>query len=384
MSVTETAPRPIPEPVDMISRQQWEVAKSEEYTQGWMKDSVHESNDDYDFLAVNPQRTIDYKRPDRDVWPANHMFSKMSEQDLESLSHVDVLRGSEAGRLLLKGLIDMSDAKSVGQAGEALLRLENERIKDSLDSAVNVYDNFEDAIEIIRQSIKLGNLPEHLAVRLEQGLEHLVVMPGDRLFMNGTEGSYNPSTNSVKLSYESDSNIDDEVKKDIVVHEVIHQLSGGTYRQKRYDQTRTRIGFEEGLYSRKYVGINEAITEHLSISAIGGGYETISPEARNENGLKNYPVYEVYREALSEFIEQSNGQITIDMVIDAYFEDNGETPNTQARRTLTRAARGVYGAGALRKLEQLCQNPDLNTKEDFASELNKMKLAARAYEKARK
>jgi hypothetical protein len=94
-------------------------------------------------------------------------------------------------------------------------------------------------------------------------------------------------------------------------------------------------------------GLNEAVTEHLSLALLNGGFETIDPDKRQ--GEKSG--YYSYRKVLADFIEKSGGHITIKTILHAYFEDGGPSGSTVARRAMMRELVDTYGYGSLKKLE---------------------------------
>ena len=197
-------------------------------------------------------------------------------------------------------------------------------------------------------AVERGYIPPNVAERLPDALNKTKVMVSDGIIMNehNAAGSYHREEDELRIAHDM---IDDDFAKEILVHEVTHKLSGGTF----FDQYRQRSGVSNCL--------NEAKTEYITQGLLHGDFETITPTY--ETGR----IYGDYRDLLSAFVQKSGGIIDVKTLIAAYFEDTTPQGNFGARRALVQQTTQAYGRGALVKLEQLMKATVVHDAEHMAA-----------------
>lgn len=139
-----------------------------------------------------------------------------------------------------------------------------------------------------------------------------------------------------------------------LTHELIHKISGGTFRMPKVgsiEYTRLRAGLssykKSGILNR--VGLNEAVTQHVALGVMTGDFATLDPDKRADRDTG----YFGYRKILAAFIGRSQGVVDAKTVTNAYFEDTGPQESFDLRRKLVREVTAAYGSGALSKLNTL-------------------------------
>ncbi len=185
-------------------------------------------------------------------------------------------------------------------------------------------------------------------------------------------------TGFVAAYYESDSDdigVFDDMKElgenyvENLVHEYSHKISGGTFRltepeSATYD--RKRVGFGTEMKQSRYskTGLNEAITQHMTMGILTGDFGTLDPDSRPDGNRSYYS----YRKAVAAFIGNSQGLIDLKTVTNAYYEDTVPGGGVQERRKMVQETVRAYGPGALTKLDKLCEATKI-IPEDKVAEL---------------
>lgn len=184
-------------------------------------------------------------------------------------------------------------------------------------------------LEHLDEAIELTALQVVDSAKLKKGGEYDA--SGDRIILNLTEGE------------------SDEELHEIVIHELLHKVSGGTFTYNEGSQKidRPRGGLVEAKNGQAvHTGLEEALIHHLTIGLITGDFSTLDPEKRQKDSEKYYEI----RKLLTAFIVYSNGIIDVKSLTRALFEDS---PQTTDRRQMQKEVRQAYGSGALRKADSL-------------------------------
>jgi hypothetical protein len=113
-------------------------------------------------------------------------------------------------------------------------------------------------------------------------------------------------------------------------------------------------------------GINEAVTQHITMGIETGDFATLDPDARTDDDKTYYE----YRKVLAGFVDQSGGVIDVKTMIRAYFEETGPSGTMSARREFVRQSIRAYGPGALNKLEKVCEAAYMIPEEKVAEFLS--------------
>lgn len=206
----------------------------------------------------------------------------------------------------------------------------------------------------IQSGIDQGYIPGYVAARLDGALARTKVRMADGAILGIAAGEYRNDVDEVWVRHDL-VELGDSIEH-LLVHELTHKLSGGTFiieGETGQGSYRLRAGFGTELRPKEKhlrIGLNEAVTQHMTMGIVTGDFETFDPD-RREDGDRRY--YE-YRKVVGTFIDRSKGLVDIRTLTNAFYEDTEPNGNIEARRKLVREVREAYGVGALNKLEELC------------------------------
>ncbi len=106
---------------------------------------------------------------------------------------------------------------------------------------------------------------------------------------------------------------------------------------------RSRVGFATEIRPEqiKRIGLNEAITHHITQGIINGDFETIDPDKRSGDDH----VYYSYRKVLTDFVNKSQGLIDVKTLTNGYYEDTEPDGDREACKRLVAGIVSAYGHG---------------------------------------
>ncbi len=209
--------------------------------------------------------------------------------------------------------------------------------------------------EGVQHGIDLGYIPSSVASRVESALTQTKVRMADAAILDNAAGVYSNANDEVWVRHDLEELGDST--QNLLVHELTHKLSGGTFTGEDTESPpsyRPRTGFSTELRNKETrlrTGLNEAVTQHVTMGIVTGDFETFNPDQR-EDGDRGY--YE-YRKVVGTFIDRSHGLVDVKTLVNAFYEDTGPQGSTEARRKLIGEVKTAYGSGALNKLEKLCK-----------------------------
>jgi hypothetical protein len=229
----------------------------------------------------------------------------------------------------------------------------------SHDRLVELWPKFKETFKQgVSKGIDQGYIPLDVKSRVIPAVEKTSIRVADNAMLEGSSATYDNERDEVGVSNEIEGSINDSVE-DSVIHEWTHKLSGGTFKADKHDATvlaRPRVGFstEVDAHTLTRTGLNEAVTQHITMGIVTGDFETFDPD---ERGDKDYTYYR-FRKVMATFLKRSRGIIDVKSVTNAYFEDTTSDGSTEARRAMIREVAQAYGAGALTKLDKLFELSD--------------------------
>jgi hypothetical protein len=253
-------------------------------------------------------------------------------------------------------------------------------ISDSHQKMVEVWPHFVDTfVAGVENGVKLGYIPGHIEKRLGDALEKTSTRVVDTAIL-AAYGIYDSSAfylntrDEVGLNHEI-ADQDNEYHNNLV-HEYTHKVSGGTFKphvetkpgeQPISDRPRVGYATEVRHNELKRTGLNEAVTQHLTMGILTGDFETIDPDQRSDGDRTYYS----YRKVLADFVEKAQGLIDVKTVTNGFYEDTGPegSGSIEARKRFIGEAVKAYGHGALNKLDKLCIFTDMSS-----SRLNELVL----------
>lgn len=217
-------------------------------------------------------------------------------------------------------------------------------------AAAELEASYEDIAWVFRSGveagIRLGYIPAEVENRIDTTLRHTAVQQVDPLIL-WAEGQYDNETAIIKSTSTSR-----EAMVETLVHELLHDSSGGTFRMKPDGAiVRERVGFAttKGQEVKRRMPITEIANTHLEQAVVHGNFDVLDPDARHD-GASYYGI----RKAMAIAIDRAGGLIDLRTICRASFEDNSSTIKTTDRREMVRQWRRAYGINGLRRFEQLC------------------------------
>jgi hypothetical protein len=208
--------------------------------------------------------------------------------------------------------------------------------------------------EGLHHGIELGYIPPEVEARLADTLHKTTIRMKDAAFFDDYVAAYSNSSDEVGLRH--DFQAFGETIDGMVIHELTHKISGGSFAldAQSPEAYRNRVGFGTEMYPDHIVrtGLNEAVTEHIATAMLHGDFETLDPDQRRDGGRAYYE----YRKLLATFVERSNGLMSVKTLTHAFYEDTGSDGSTTSRRKLVAETVQAYGYGALAKFDMLCES----------------------------
>lgn len=258
---------------------------------------------------------------------------------------------------------DMFDPKALDAEAAAddpyvssYLHTRAERVHEKSQALAEQYPQIAARFEAgVRQGIAEGFIPEHVESRLDATLQQTAIQVADHAILNP-----DPEANLTEVGFwDADSDLaqvsHDRDTGKILVHELLHKLSGGRFENIDGTPKRTRLGFKEADKRESHTGLTEAIDHHLTLSFLDGDFATLDPDKRTDNDT----LYYCYRKILAEAVEKSSGILTPRAVIRASFEDSDDVAHhSDERRAMIVEGKQAYGPGLWNKLEVLFRASD--------------------------
>lgn len=190
----------------------------------------------------------------------------------------------------------------------------------------------------------LGYIPEELTdEEIDDRLSSVVIQLRDPLLTESSIGYYDLEEDYVTLQVKDPAD-----KLRVLVHELRHRISGGTFKKTGGLIQRERAGFqspnkkEGGLHNNRF---DEAVNEHITTSLINGNWDVMDPTKRKDGG------YWLERYVLSSLIDKSGGLIDIKTITRAGFEDTTPEGGVVRRREMMQQFLSAYQPGTIKRFE---------------------------------
>jgi len=306
--------------------------------------------------------------------------SKTAEEAATMMEHIEGIQKTALGRWpaitnnpFLEENADkippLIDTQPIVMAGPKVQELINSRdISESRSGLLEVWPHFQETyVAGFRKGVELGYIPASAEGRLEAALTRTSVRVADSAVLDtyGPMAAYYRNDHD-EIGIRHDIEKIGENFQDNLAHEFTHKISGGTFKTPEIDNTefnRSRVGFSTEFRPEvvNRTGLNEAVTQHVTLGIITGDFETLDPDTRADKDNSYYG----YRKVLSEFVGRSRGLIDLKTITNAFFEDAGPDGGIQSRRQLVKEVRQAYGPGALSKLEKLMGLADMIGSDRF-------------------
>ncbi len=220
-------------------------------------------------------------------------------------------------------------------------------------TVIDAYPEISERFKIgVRLGVEKGYLPQQALGRLDNTVGQTAIRVVGHSIGNAA-GQYDSDTAIIKIGA-GFSEVDDKEIAETLVHELQHDLSGGTFRKTADGKVmRTRTGLSGQLKDGKqgwHMALTEAINTYHEQAIMTGDFEILDP-GDDRHATSYYGI----RKLLAVAIEKSGGVMDIKTLSRASFEDTSQNVNTSDRRAMVGQWRRSYGLGSLRKFDHLCQ-----------------------------